>query len=553
MKPQGRAPTSRRWRLATCAVALFGVLVGGFPLLSGAPGGDDAYYHAMRAQQQARCWLLGVFYPRWYPDLNGGLGGPEPRAYPLVPLVAHGLLAAATGDGICAISVATALVPALAALAMLSALRRRGGGPAFALAASAVWAAAPYLVITLHERAALAEALALAVLPVALEALLPPNPRDRRSVVRGAALLAVLLATQLPVALMVGAVAAWCHLASGRGGRKVSLLLAGGLGLALGAASWLPNVASVQRLQGAHLVGAGYRWQDNLLPGGTGGDALLAWHLTLVLAATGALLVLVVAAGWRRARMLAGFGLVALAMCTPLAWWAYRWIPGLGYLQFPWRWLGVAGCVGLMALAEVDRKVVRAVGLVAFALPLAVPVAFRWRLAPGPPMRPADPGPAVARAAARFGVPPILPSLPAYLPRGVDLRQALGAAGRARREARSEGPAGPDRVVMNADSSSGGIMSIPLLADDGWSVEVDGRPVGWTNVDGLVGVPVASGPHRIVARQTLLPEDVAGLTVSLAALAGMIGMGSFGRARERKAVSSAGARRISADRRRRRE
>ncbi len=514
----------RAVRLAGAGLVAWGLLVGGFPLLSGAPGGDDAYYHAMRAQQEARCWLLGVPYPRWYPDLNGGLGGPEPRAYPLIPLVVHGLLAATTGDGICAISVATALIPVVAGLAMMFALRRRGIGLSFALAASATWAAAPYLVVALHERAALAEAIALAALPLALEALLPPEPRDRRSVVRGAVFLALMLATQLPVAVMAGAVAALCHIARGRGGRSGSLLLAGGIGLCLAAASWLPNVGSVWRLQGENLVGAGYRWQDNLLPGGVGADAVLAGHLNLALAAIAVLLVLAAATASRESRLLAGAGLVALALATPLLGWLYGRVPGLAFLQFPWRWLGVAGCIGLMTLAGGNRKVVRVVGLVAFVLPLAVPVAFRWRLADGPPMRPSDPGPVVARAAARFGVPPILPSLPAYLPRGVDFQRALGAGGRARQEVRSEEPARPDRVVMTANPSSGGILSIPLLADDGWSVEIDGRPAGWSNVDGLVSVSVAPGQHRIVARQSLLPEDVAGLALSLTAVAGILGL-----------------------------
>ncbi|MBZ5589912.1 MAG: hypothetical protein LAO05_15255 [Acidobacteriia bacterium] len=520
----GVEPVSERrnWLFVGAAAVVLGAVVGGLPLMSGAPGGDDAYYHAMRGQQEARCWRLGVPYPRWYPDLNGGLGGPEPRAYPLIPLALLGLLAAATGDGISAISVGTVLIPVVAALAMMFSLRRRGVGPAFALSVSAGWAAAPYLVVALHERAALAEALALAFLPMALEAMLPPEPLDRRSAVRGAIFLAVLLATQLPVALMTGAVAALCHLASGRRGHAGSLLLAGVVGLGLSAASWVPNVGSVWRLQGEHLVGTGYRWQDNLLPGGNGADAILAGHLTLALAATGVLLVLVLATGSRRARTLAGVGLAAVALSTPLLGWVYRWLPGLAFLQFPWRWLGPAGCLGLMAVGEVDRRAVRAIGLVAFLLPLAVPVAFRWRLAEGPPMRPRDPGSTVARAATRFGVPPLLPSLPAYLPRGVDLSEALASAARAHALVTAVESSSPDRFEFRCESPAGGAVSLSLLADDSWSVEVDNRRVGWSNLDGLVSVPVAPGLHRIVARQSLLPEDVAGLALSLTTVVGIL-------------------------------
>lgn len=497
------------------------MLVGGLPLIAGAPGGDDAYYHAMRAQQQARCWLLGAPYPRWYPDLNGGLGGPEPRAYPLVPLALLGALTAASGDGVAAISIATVLIPAVAGLSMLAALRRRGVGAPRALAASAAWAAAPYLLIAVHERAALAEALALAVLPAALEALLPAAPDTRRSEVRAGVCLAVLLATQLPLAVMAGAAALACRLARGRSGHPVSFLIAGSLALCLAAASWLPNAGSVWRLQGEHLAGPGYRWQENVLPFGRGSDAVLAGHLNLALGATAALLLLAVAAGAGESRLLAGAGLGAVSLATPVLGWVHGAIPGLAFLQFPWRWIGVASCLGVLAIAGVTRRAVRAAALVVFLLPVVVPFAWRWRLPPGPPLRPSDPGPVVARAATRFGVPPILPSLPAYLPRGVDLRAALAAAASARREIRLEPASRPGRLDATASPVAGGTVRLPILADDGWTVEVDGRPSGWSPSESLVAVSVGPGAHRIAARQTLLPEDLAGVAVSLATALGL--------------------------------
>ncbi len=500
------------------AVAALGLVLGGVPLLAGAPGGDDAYYHAMRSQQHARCWRLGVAYPRWYPDLNGGLGGPEPRAYPLVPLVAHAALALATGDGVTAIALATALIPALAGLAMMAALRRRGAGTGAALAGAAAWAAAPYALIALHERAALAEALGLALLPLALEALLPHERVGRGGVVRAGARFALLLATQLPLAAMAGALALACRLARGRAGHPIAAVLAGGLGVALAAASWLPNVASVWRLQGERLSGPGYRWQDSVLPFGRGADPVLAGHLSLALAATAVLLIVAAVAGRREARLLAGAGLAALALATPVLGWVHGVVPGLAFLQFPWRWVGVAGCLGVLAIARVERGTVRAAALVAFVLPLVVPFAWRWRLPPGAALRPTDTGAATARAATRFGVPPILPSLPAYLPRGVDLRAALAAAVPALDEARVQAESRPGRVVATVSSPAVGTVRLPVLADDGWSVTVDGRPTRWTASESLVAVSVGPGPHRVVARQTLLPEDVAGIALSVATL-----------------------------------
>ncbi len=527
--------------LPFAAVVAWGFGLGVVPLIGGPPNGDDAYYHAMRAQQQARCWLLGVVYPRWYPDLNAGLGGPEPRAYPLVPLVILGVLALATGDGIAAISFATAIIPAVAGVAMMVALRRRGVGIPAALFGAAAWAAAPYLLIALHERAALAEALALAVLPLALEASLPPQPGARGGLLRCAVLQAILLATQVPVAVMAGIVAFACRLARGRAGRPAELVLACGLGSCLAAASWLPNVASVWRLQGESLTGPGYRWQDHLLPFGAGSDATLAVHLCLALAGTAALLVVATAAGPRVQRPTAGAGLVTLALATPLLGWLHGLIPGLAFLQFPWRWIGIAGCLGVMAIASAGRTVVRTAGLVAFMLPLAVPFEFRWRLPAGPPMRPSDPGTVTARAATRFGVPPILPSLPAYLPRGVDLRAALAAAGRARQEVRIATGSRPGRIVASAVVPSGGSVLLPVLADEGWRVEVDGHRIVWSSESSLVAVPVAARARFIVADQALLAEDLAGVALSLVSVASLAGLALRDRRRRKEVLSRCGS------------
>ena len=62
------------------------------------------------------------------------------------------------------------------------------------------------------------------------------------------------------------------------------------------------------------------------------------------------------------------------------------------------------------------------------------------------------------------------------------------------------------------------------MAADGWEVTIDGRRVGWRDSDGLVTVAVAPGLHHVVARQVLLPEDVAGLTLSLTGAAGWLAL-----------------------------
>ena len=516
-----RARWSGAWLAALAAAVVFGLVVGAAPLLLGPPNGDDAYYHAMRAQQHARCWRAGVLFPRWYPDLNAGLGGPEPRAYPIVPLAVHAALALAANDAVWAISAATAAIPPLAGLLMLMAARRRGASPGPALVAAVAWAGAPYLVVALHERAALAEAWGLALLPWVLDSLLPPPAGDRRWLVRGGVAYAVLAACQLPLALMVGLlVAAWY--VAGRRGEVLRALAAGTLGLALSAVSWLPNVVALSRLQGEGLTSGAYRWDAHLLPGGLAGDPTLGRHLTAVLAAVAVALLIQLAVGGREARAWSAMGLACVLLATPLAAFLYRLVPGLGYLQFPWRWLGLASFLAAFSFVKIGRRLPRAAAVVVLLAPLVMPVAGRWRLPAGAALRPTDPPAVAAAAAARYGVPPILPSLPAYLPRGVNLAEALTSAPAIRARLGAADPAGPSDWRWTVEQSEGDVVSVPLLAGPGWEALVDGRPAGWQGRSGLVTVPVGAGHHTVELRQLFLPEDVLGAAVSVLALLGAL-------------------------------
>ena len=191
---------------AVMAVVAAGALAGIVPLLVGPPGGDDAYYHAMNAQQHGWCWRHGVLHPRWYPGLNAGLGGPEPRTRALAPLALHAALAVALDDAVAAIALASALIPPLAGLVMFLAVRRRVAGSEPAVLAGIAWAMAPYLLLAVHPRASLQEAWALVLLPAVLAAFLAPAPGAGAPPATRALLLGLLIATHLLVAAMAGAV-----------------------------------------------------------------------------------------------------------------------------------------------------------------------------------------------------------------------------------------------------------------------------------------------------------------------------------------------------------
>ncbi|HUK13408.1 MAG TPA: 6-pyruvoyl-tetrahydropterin synthase-related protein [Thermoanaerobaculaceae bacterium] len=514
-----RLDAAARRAAAAIAVAAAGLVLGAAPLALGPPGGDDAYYHAMYALEQARCWRGGVLLPTWYPDLNAGLGGPEPRARPQLSLAVQGALALVLDDAIAATSVATALIPVIAGLVMLRVARRRGAEPGRAVACGMIWSAAPYLLVTLHVRAALQEAVAVALLPWILDSLLPPAPESRRAMLCGGVALAVLLATQLLVAFMAGLVVAAAHVAS-RSRRVGGLAASAALGLGLAAWSWLPNVLGLRRLQEEVFSSGWFDWRRRFLfAPDDPAPALnreMAWVALALLAAA-----VVVLTERGRPRALAAGAILAVVMATSPARPLWALLPGFALLQFPWRWLGAASALVALAVASAERRRALAAGLL-MVVPAVIALTSGPRLGPGAPLRPSDPPERSAVAATRFGVPPILPPFPAMLPHGVDLAAALAAAPGAREALPPPRQAGPRRWSWQVVRTATGPTVLPLLVDDAWRVSVDGRPVAWAPIHSLVGVQIPAGAHSLSAVQALLPEARAGLwTSAVAALAAL--------------------------------
>jgi hypothetical protein len=473
----------------------------------------------MYAQQHARCWRGGVFFPRWYPDLNDGLGAPEPRPRPLLPLALHAVFALALDDAVFAVSLATLLIPPVAGLVMLGAAGKLGAPLKTAVAAGAVWAAAPYMMVSLHERAALQEAWACALLPWVFASLLPPRPATGRGVAVGGCAFGVLLATQLLFAFMAGLVIATAHLVS-RKRQPPRVVAAVGLGLGLAAVSWVPNVVSLWRVQGERFASGWFDWRGRFLFSGGAQDPVLARHMLAVFLAASAAALLIILTRQAAARSLAWGGLAVLALATPMAYLLYAFVPGFALLQFPWRWLAPGSCLVALALVTVAPRWVRLGGAALFLLPLLIPFAWRWRLPPGAPLRPSDPPARAARSATRFGVPPILPSFPATLPRGVDLITALRRAPEETAALPTPKSAGPRVWVWKIVRGTPAPAVVPLLADDGWGAEVDGAPAPWRPRDGLVEVQVPAGKHTLRLAQKLLPEDLLGIAVSAATALG---------------------------------
>jgi hypothetical protein len=513
---------SERSRILAAAltVAAVGLAAGVVPLLVGPPGGDDAYYHAMNAQQHGWCWRHGVAHPRWYPGLNAALGGPEPRTRALAPLVVQAALAVALDDAVGAIALASALIPALAGLAMFLAVRRRSTRVEPALLAGVGWALAPYLLLAVHTRASLQEAWALALLPSILAPLLDAarTPAERPRVA-SVLLLALLIASHLLVAAMAGAVLLAAALPSPR--RLAATARDIALALAASAVSWLPSVAALRYTASDAWTGGWVDWRRRFVLGSDDPDPELAGAMLLAFLAVVAAAALLAAAERGAPRALAAGALGAALLATPASRPLWELVPGMAFLQFPWRWLAPATCLVVLAAAGARRPWARRTAAALVIAPLLAMPLLERRLAAGEPLRPSDPPPAAARAAARFGVPAILPSYPANLPRGIDLRAALAAGATARAALPPPLADGPREWRWAVSLPAPDTVTIPLLVDPAWRATVDGAPAAWHGASGLVAIDLPAGTYEVRLRQEPLPEEWAGAAVTLLALAAL--------------------------------
>jgi len=358
--------------LATLALTLPAL----WPLLtSGFFVSDDGRFHLYRIAALAQAWAQGVLHPRLFPEFGFGYGQAVLNFY--APLSYWpGALAASAGTGVvAAVKLTIALGFILAALAAYG-YARYLWGPAGGVLAAVAYTYFPYHLADAYLRGAVPEHFAFIWPPLILWAYTVAFRANKPSppLLWGALAWAGLVYTHnLTALLMAPAWVLYLLVMAGWTGHWRRLLGAAGsfaLGLALSAPLWLPFLGE----SGSVGIGLGPSdgYQTHLAPlaqalqllplyryrlqQGGAADHPLSW-------ATAALFV--VALGlwtWRLARRqpvraapVVAFSLVlvagaafmitapSLAVWRPLA-------PILANLQYPWRFLGLAG-VGVMGLA----------------------------------------------------------------------------------------------------------------------------------------------------------------------------------------------------------
>ena len=343
------------------------------PFLRGIPDGLDTLFHLFRAVQLDELIGNGIVFSRWAPDLVYGYGYPlfnyyAPLSYYLVELF-H-----LFGLSVSLAFVATFVTGFISASVFMYLWVRDIAGGTAGLVAATAYAFAPYMMITSLQRGALAEQLSLALLPLCLWAFLRLSILDQRRYATLSTLsYSAIIVTHNITALiftpvLMGYIVLLGYLkskASGDRHRAFSINIAKGFvlilfGIGLTAFYWVPALMErglVQIYQA--YVPRVFNFDANFLtigdvfalPNATDPSLInqgFPISLSLVALSVGLLVLL----GPRRLRsrdkqrahivyatlVISG----CIFMSTSLSSTLWEKLPLLRFLQFPWRFVGIA-------------------------------------------------------------------------------------------------------------------------------------------------------------------------------------------------------------------
>ncbi len=346
-------PSSSR-RTATLVALLFAAFAVVAPFaVRGVACAHDLIFHMNGWMEVAQQWRGGVVYPRWAAYANYGSGEPRFIFYPPLSWILGGALGSfipwlfvpVTFD-VCA--------TVLAGCTMFIMAREWFAQPDAGLIAIA-YAVNPYMLLTIYARSAFGEMLAASSFPLLFLWIVRRRP-PRMMFVPLALTIAAVWLTNVPAAIIASYLSVLLLVLATllRKNSRVFLYGAGAIALGLALASFYiaPALYEKSWVTSAQLLSAGVRPSENFLfarTGDPGHDSFLravSWLAVAELSLTGLSIF-----GARRGRQrnpslwwsLVVSLLMAFLLMLPLAALAYRIMPDLQFLQFPWRWLLVVG------------------------------------------------------------------------------------------------------------------------------------------------------------------------------------------------------------------
>jgi hypothetical protein len=359
-------------------------IIAGIPLLGGrALGGHDIINYLIVAQQTAANLREGIVFPAWAGGFNAGFGSPLLIFFPPLTGYVHSLWVLAGIPVAAGVCISAVVAHFLSGVAMCWWLRSTGVGHP-ALPAAVVYMVAPYRLVDLYFRSALGEHWSFLWPPL----ILGVASSRRLSAPAQAALLALLIAalvtTNLPLAVLFGiGLAAWFLISDQLQNLRVRIVGGVILGFAIAAFALVPQALAPSYLNLDACFG---RAATRMQPSANTlfADGFTIWNVNTVLSVVMlASFALVMLAHFltpeperrRRGAWLAALAAVACLMAaTGPAGRVWDALPVLSKLQFPWRATAV---MTLLAAAVTGRLPLRRAWFVAavaatFSIPAMV-------------------------------------------------------------------------------------------------------------------------------------------------------------------------------------
>jgi len=365
-------------------------IVVGLPLIAGRVlAGQDIVNYLMIAQQTAANLREGVFLPSWAGGFNAGYGSPLLVFFPPLTGFLNSipvLLGIPVISGVCALALVAHLLSGWAAYGWL----RSAGARQVALPAAIVYMVAPYRLVDLYLRSALAEHWVFIWPPLILWASSAQNLRPVVRVVLLSLTVAALLLTNIPLAVLFGIGLGVWVLASRRV-RPYRVQVVGGAGLGFGLAAFMlvPQAMASVFLNLDICFGpaaVALRPSSNTLFTAGLGTWNLNTFFSLTLLSTFVIAVLAYCLlSSERKKTVTDRGLLAAAvLCVVVTLGPFGpvWdaVPVLSNLQFPWR---ITSVLTLLAAALVARlELRRSWQITVLAALMAIPFASWDRTVP---------------------------------------------------------------------------------------------------------------------------------------------------------------------------
>ncbi len=565
------AAASARWRWLPLVVFAVAALAAVLPLiLNGCSCGHDFDFHLLSWMEAAHQWQHGILKPVWAftPAFNAG----EPR------LLMYPPLSWATGASLGmvlpwpAVPIAyTWLVLFLSAVTMQR-LLRRWTSPAIAMLGGCLYMVNPYMLFCAYERAAYAELMAAAWMPLLLAAMLRP----RISMWRVTLVVALLWITNIPAAvvgtysiLLLGLARLVMMRRQGvRPVLHVAWTITAGfcVGLLLDAFYLLPMALTRKFVQLALAVVPIASPDANFLFGidhDAFHDHVLTQASWIGVATVATAIVCGCAVLWLRSRdrvevhaqhsmkarevdahadhavrsaigIMTGFSAFLWFLLGRFSSRIWHLAPELVFLQFPWRFLTVASAVMVALLVLLMQRGLlrmRAGAIVALALPM---VALAGYFAGGRYFREECASDETVQAQrAQYvnedGVGPTdeyTPAhadndlLPIHLPPAWLATDAAAEPDKSALQPRTDRSHPEDLLFTTASLPSPESLVVRLRAFPGWHTLRDGVEITpGTRADGLTVVPLAAGTgHTVEVRYRTTTDQWAGMGVSTATL-----------------------------------